>query len=288
MKTQFLVAAGAAAFAFAGSAGAQITTARPATGVRLATPPIVRPNVVQTVTRDGNSAGRATFRVQRGIIGGQPQEERRRLAWDAPGPDYYGASEYDARRVWVQIGGTLTTVSPWIDQTIRTGADGGLNDKLNGARQQWLRQRGYIGAVRGVRNPISEPRDVRVSIADDLGPLDLLVLPVDEQKKGEIVPRATIHVPAEVTKFRKEMMVRLSDTPAGGEAIARFSMPPQAGPIDGLIAQDVHEGSIRLVAAPVSTPVDAEATEDRSGSGEDDAMTIAEAEEAAGMVASAN
>lgn len=246
----------------AGLASAQSSISRSAAYVGLATAPLVRPNTVQSVTRDGNSAGRATFRVQRGVIGGQPQSERNRLDWQGPGPAYYGAAEDDFRSAYVQRGREVFAISPWVSQYNRGGDDDGVNERLDIARQQWLRERGYIGAVRGVRNSREEAARVRaerssIALGDDF---EVRVFQsgdeITPERDASKEPAFILEVPAEATKFRHEMMVKSSDALG---PITRISMPP-AGEI-----RTAHE--VRL----------ADAEEARSEHEDGEAETVATA-----------
>lgn len=114
-----------------------------------------------------------------GINTGYPQD------WNAPGPDAYGASEYDDQTVHAQFGCQSVPLSPW------EYVQGSGLHSLEQSRQKWLRERGYAGGVRTFVN-------------------DLYLF------KQEIAAapqaRATIELAPDQPRFKSRMEVRATQT----------------------------------------------------------------------------
>lgn len=88
----------------------------------------------------------------RTIVGGRAQEMP--LAWGRPGPASYGADEYDFRTLPARVGNVQVAVSPWVEIPNR-----GSLGRMERARQQWLREHGYVGGTRVFRNPVYDRPD---------------------------------------------------------------------------------------------------------------------------------
>lgn len=108
------------------------------------------------------------------------------LDWNAPGPDAYGASEYDDQTVHALFGCQSVPLSPW------EYVEGSGLHALEQARQKWLRERGYVGGVRTFVNDLYLYRDEVAATAPQA--------------------RATIELPADQPRFKSRMQVNASDT----------------------------------------------------------------------------
>ncbi len=123
--------------------------------------------------------------ISRPIIGGMPDAQR--LGWGDPGPAAYGASEADFSQVYARTNTLVQTVYPWIQIPA-----GGLNH-LEQARVEWLKQNGYVGGVRTFVNDLYMPQ--QFASAEGI------------PARREIMPRATIQVPADMPAFRHRQQV---------------------------------------------------------------------------------
>lgn len=104
--------------------------------------------------------------------------------WAAPGPAAYGASEENGQLVYVRVGEVVLSINPWERQ------EGFERRHLEQARQDWLKEHGYIGGVRTFTN--------------DAKPVQM----TDASHKALPQPRATIQLSPEVTRFRARMQVQ--------------------------------------------------------------------------------
>jgi hypothetical protein len=118
--------------------------------------------------------------IGRPIIG--PDTHHWPLGWGEPGPSAYGASEMDFSVVHVLVGQVSVPISPW-----EAVAGIGMSH-IESARQEWLKERGYIGGVRTFVN-------------------DAYLLK-EHHAKADIQPRATIQVAPDVTRFKSRMQVK--------------------------------------------------------------------------------
>lgn len=151
-----------------------------------------------------------------------------------PGTEAYGAWGDDSQLVYVQVGQTAVSVSPW------TRFDIGGMKNFEDARGQWLRENGYAGGVRTFRKSGRDPQaDSRAFTA----------LPE---------PRATIQIPEGARTKRgfhvdsgraREGAVRLAALKAGGEPV-RISWPMNA-PAEARAISDARGGYL-LPAAPAT------------------------------------
>lgn len=123
--------------------------------------------------------------ISRPIIGGQPDAQR--LGWGDPGPAAYGAAEDDFSQVYARTNTIVQTISPWISIPA-----GGLNH-LEQARNQWLKENGYVGGVRTFVNDAYMPRQMASA--------------EEAPARRQIMPRATIQVPADMPAFRHRQQV---------------------------------------------------------------------------------
>lgn len=216
-----MVVAGAA-FSGAAQAGPAVTSH----GRLLTTIP---PYAVNTVVEHTSQAVTGPEWISRSVLGGQPLPQR--LGWPAQGPAAYGAAETDASLVYVRVGpkNRLVAFSPWIDQpdeSVRLDFNVALPSEIKQvreAREQWLRENGYVGAVREFRNTLQTSGTV---------PSDATILRSKPPavRSGLPEPRAVLELSPEVTKFRARQRVDARPTRfAPGEA-TRVSVPHAAAP----------------------------------------------------------
>lgn len=123
--------------------------------------------------------------IGRPIIGGRDNEYP--LGWGSPGPAAYGASETDFREAYARVNTMVVAVSPWVSIPV-----GGLGD-LEAARNEWLKEQGYVGGVRTFINDAYLPRELTQGEAPGA--------------RRAITPRATIQVPADMPSFRSRQQV---------------------------------------------------------------------------------
>lgn len=176
--------------------------------------------------------------VGRPIIGGLETGDR--AGWSA---ERYGAYDQRGLRVAVAVEplfgfqtAQVGVINPWVVQNDRThrrnpwsnpftDAQDKLADRLEDARQQWLKDNNYVGGVRTFVNDATLWR--RQGEA-----------PKAQGDAGEITPRATIQINPAATKpargFRVDagpsrVPVRAQDAAAArAESGVRVSMPPAA------------------------------------------------------------
>lgn len=126
------------------------------------------------------------------------------------GPAAYGAPWHEADRlIFVRIGHTPIAISPW-----RNYSKPGF-ERFERARQQWLREHGYIESVRTHVNP----RFRHLHTGEE------------PERMMYPTPRATIHIDDELPRRPSRMRV---EGPVSGEPITRISRPhaaPDSGPI---------------------------------------------------------
>jgi hypothetical protein len=119
--------------------------------------------------------------ISRPIIGGMADAPR--LGWGDPGPAAYGAAEDDFSQAYARTNTIVQSIYPWIQIPA-----GGLNH-LEQARVEWLKQNGYVGGVRTFVNDTVMLRGAHASA------------------RREILPRATIQLPADMPSFRHRQQV---------------------------------------------------------------------------------
>jgi hypothetical protein len=189
----------------------------------------IPPYAVNTVVEHTSQAVTGPEWISRTVVGGQLLPQR--LGWPAQGPAAYGAAETDASLVYVRVGpkNRLVAFSPWInqpDESVRLDFNVALPSEIKQvreAREQWLRENGYIGAVREFRNT---PQTSGTQPADST---ILRTQPV-KIRSGLPEPRAVLELSPEVTKFRARQRVDARPTNfAPGEA-TRISVPHAASP----------------------------------------------------------
>lgn len=104
--------------------------------------------------------------------------------WNSPGPAAYGAPENSNPTVYVRVGEVIVTINAFERQ------EGFERRHLEQARQDWLKEHGYIGGVRTFTN---DHKPTKTADASD---------------KALPQPRATIQISPEVTRFRSRMQVQ--------------------------------------------------------------------------------
>lgn len=118
--------------------------------------------------------------------------------WRTPGPAAYGASENSQAVVYVRVGQVIVTINPWERQ------EGFERRHLEQARQEWLKEHGYVGGVRTFTNG---------SVGTKTADASDRTLPQ---------PRATIQLSPEVTRFRSRMQVLRE--PMKSESVVKVSL----------------------------------------------------------------
>lgn len=136
-------------------------------------------------------------------------EEHSARDWRTPSPSAYGASEDSHAIVYVRVGQVIVTINPWERQ------EGFERRHLEQARQDWLKEHGYIGGVRTFTND-SKPTKT-----------------ADASEKALPQPRATIQLSPEVTRFRSRMQVQRE--PMKSESVVKVTAKSE-GPSEGQVA----------------------------------------------------
>ncbi|MCW5775273.1 MAG: hypothetical protein KIS87_02350 [Phycisphaeraceae bacterium] len=120
------------------------------------------------------------------------------LGWGDPGPTYYGADQRDLSLVYVRVGHQVVAIRPWI-----AIPETGLRHLENG-RQEWLRERGFVG---GVRTHIPDSQRTGATVAS----------------AGDIKPSATIRIRDGIS--REGVQRRVEAAPSGAAAILASGEP---------------------------------------------------------------
>lgn len=122
----------------------------------------------------------------------------------------YGAVGHENQSVPVRVGPYTVSVNAW-DQISPKGSDGRAKEQpakirqhIEDARNQWLKENGYVGSVRTVTNPAAALKPARHAI--------------------DLTPKAVIPAPDDQPKLRSRMQVQApTSSPLAG---ARVSLPP--------------------------------------------------------------
>lgn len=104
--------------------------------------------------------------------------------WHSPGPAAYGAPENSNPSVYVRVGQVIVAINAFERQ------EGFERRHLENARQDWLKEHGYIGGVRTFTNDFKPTKTA------------------DASDKTLPQPRATIQISPEITRFRSRMQVQ--------------------------------------------------------------------------------
>ena len=198
--------------------------------------PAYAANTVDDVRRPGFN-GRVF--VRRPVIGGVDA-----WAWDTgnPGADYYGAYGTEDLTVGFSVepiapfnGGDYGVVSPWQTANDRSDrrnpytnafsrARDKADDRLEAARQEWLRDNNLTG---GVRTHVND------AVLFGGG--------MSERQSSLPTPRATIQLPADAPKLKRNIRV---------QAPGRISVPPTA-PANMVARIDANGGQLNTGVTPV-------------------------------------
>lgn len=146
------------------------------------------------------------------------------LGWGDPGPAAYGGLDEEFTTVYARIGHLVTGISPWL--AIR---EPGLAD-FELARNQWLKEEGFIGGVRTFVNDAYLDR-WSAHAAPTVAPADLLTSALDTGRAGFKTPepRATITIPDDAVRMKSRQRVH-NDKPARVVAPdAKLASAPDAG-----------------------------------------------------------
>jgi hypothetical protein len=123
----------------------------------------------------------------------------------------YGAAGLDDARVLARVGTEVVGFSPWI------AFDGDGMKRYESARQEWLKENGFVGGVRTFVNDAHLANHMPIhsmASSDSAEPV--------ASKKRKIEPRAIIEISPDVPRFRKRMEVRVI---RDGEHLARADRP---------------------------------------------------------------
>lgn len=146
--------------------------------------------------------------------------------WAGPGPTAYGAVGAEMQTVYARVGKLTIGINPW-----EAFNASGLGD-LEAARQDWLKERGYVGGVRTFVNDLY---------------VDRFMAPMS-QRQSAITPRATIELPADMPRFRsrEQVMHEMGSVKQDSKVFTRVSLPPTAP-----LAMTERFGLNRIVAKAV-------------------------------------
>jgi hypothetical protein len=130
------------------------------------------------------------------------------MDWAGPGPTAYGAVGSELQRVYARVGGLAIGINPW-----EAFHAEGLGE-LEAARNQWLEERGYVGGVRTFVNDLY--------VGNFMGNM--------AQQRSQIVPRATIEMPADMPRFRsrEQVMHEMGSVKPTVKVYTKVSLPPTA------------------------------------------------------------
>jgi hypothetical protein len=162
------------------------------------------------------------------------------LGWGDPGPVGYGGLDDEFARVYARVGQLVVGMTPWIGIH-----EGGLSD-LEDARNEWLKEQGFVGGVRTFVNDAHLDRwtakDTRPAAAEEL--LTSAAGAHAAFKMPE--PRATITIPDDVVRIKSKQRVQ-NDKPAKVVAAdAKLAASPEAGK---------HRSSVKFAVVEPSKPV---------------------------------
>jgi hypothetical protein len=128
--------------------------------------------------------------------------------WAGPGPTAYGAVGAEMQTVYARVGQLAIGINPW-----EAFHAEGLGE-LEAARNEWLKERGYVGGVRTFVNDLY---------------VDRFMAPMG-QRQSVVTPRATIEMPADMPRFRsrEQVMHEMGSVKPAVKAYTRVSLPPMA------------------------------------------------------------
>ncbi len=103
--------------------------------------------------------------------------------WGVPGPHAYGASASDYARYYARVGNVVVGASPWVQVN-----DDSSVQRIERARQLWLREQGYTVFPRVFRNPAHAPTahaDARDALIDGTK-WHKIVIPIRKRPRFEV------------------------------------------------------------------------------------------------------
>lgn len=135
------------------------------------------------------------------------------LGWGDPGPTAYGALDEQFSRVYARIGHVVVGISPWIELPRQELG------RFESARQEWLKERGYVGGVRTFVNDAhlgswlgEQPSATAAPVDDELITMNT---PSEVGERRTIMPRATIQKPDDVVKIKGRQRVNADEKQPG-------------------------------------------------------------------------
>lgn len=128
--------------------------------------------------------------------------------WAGPGPTAYGAVGSEMQTVYARVGELTIGINPW--EAFNAEGLGGLE----AARNDWLKERGYVGGVRTFVNDLY--------VGNFMGGM--------AQQRSQVVPRATIELPADMPRFRsrEQVMHEMGSVKSAVKVYTKVSLPPTA------------------------------------------------------------
>jgi hypothetical protein len=131
------------------------------------------------------------------------------LGWGDPGPAAYGALDDQFARVYARVGHVVVGVSPWIELPRQQLG------RFEAARQEWLKERGYVGGVRTFVNDAhlaawrgGHPSAVAAPVDDELITMHSTMNKLGSGGEArKITPRATFQKPDDVVKIKGRQRV---------------------------------------------------------------------------------
>ncbi|TVQ62707.1 MAG: hypothetical protein EA378_05100 [Phycisphaerales bacterium] len=175
--------------------------------------------------------------VGRDFIGGA--ERPLPLLRREPGPTAYGAPSADLRLIRARINNSVVGINPWA----RIHGIGSL-ETLESARNQWLKENGYTGGVRTFVNPrhresyLNSPAGRRHALAAYAHQGQHRATPrhPGDRPTGEIRPRATFELPADMPRFTPRMQV-LGSPATGDRADPRVARLGSDAPVHAQVTR---------------------------------------------------
>jgi hypothetical protein len=168
----------------------------------VATMPLYPANRADDVRRPGFNG-----RLWIGDINIGPEHTSWPMGWGDPGPEAYGAAGSEDARAYVRQGLFTASINPWV----AINAPG--LEALEFGRNEWLKERGYVGGVRTFVNDMylnQYMNDARHS-------------------SSAITPRATFQLPDEMPRFKERQQVMHESGSVKAASLGKVSLPPMAG-----------------------------------------------------------
>lgn len=139
----------------------------------------------------------------------------------SPGAASYGATGREDEMVFVNLGPYVVAINPW-ESIDATGKErpAKIRQKLEDARNEWLKERGYVG---GVRTHVNDAH---------------LHAPV--ARATDFEPAAVIQAPTDQPKLRSKMQVRNDAPKIDLRGATRVSVPVTVAPEAAAVAANVN------------------------------------------------